>query len=422
MAGVPSRCMKVHSKAFANELADRAPSAREEASGNRFPLDEDRVLARRHLVETLGSKGVKGAQVYPHEFVAKVSGGKQLSVTDRLTVNSQWASMRESIAKMVSDRVALRTEAGGAAPAALGRLVPLCDVSGSMSGQPMDVAIGLGILCSELTHPAFRDLVLCFSQDAQWHNLGSCTNIVEKVSTLRAAPWGMNTDFYKAMGRILKVVEDNSLRQEDVPNLLVISDMQFDSASTVRGAEGWNTAYRNIEIMFRDAGLRMHGAPLSPPTIVFWNVRGSIGFPAASDQKGVVMLSGFSPALLKFVLSGELEREEEEEVVEMVVTEDGDGVVAEPVMKKVKRQITPEEAMHAALHEEAYEPIRAVLRECQGLLAVGPRPLDRPYTRLDRDRDGVDGVAKGIGRVALRGRGRGGAPARGRGGRGRGRR
>ena len=61
MASAPSRCMKVHSKAFANELADRAPSAREEAFGNRFPLDEDRVLACRYLVETLGSQGVKGA-------------------------------------------------------------------------------------------------------------------------------------------------------------------------------------------------------------------------------------------------------------------------------------------------------------------------------------------------------------------------
>ncbi|CAM9860369.1 unnamed protein product, partial [Ectocarpus fasciculatus] len=359
MGSVPSRCMKSQTKAFANELKDQTPSAREEETGNRFPKDEDRVLARRHLIDTLTTKTVKGGQVYPHEFVAKVSG--KMSLTERLAVNAQWTSMRESIAKMVSDRAALKAD-GAAGPAGLGKLVPLCDVSGSMSGQPMDVSIGLGILCSELTHTAFKDLVLCFSRDAQWHSLAECGNIVDKVNVLRAAPWGMNTDFYKAMERILKVVTENNLQQDDIPNLLVISDMQFDAAS--RGGSNWNTAYENVEQLFRNAGIRRDGKPLSPPTIVFWNVRGSVGFPAASDQKGVVMLSGFSPALLKFVLSGELEREEEESVT-----------------KKVKRQVTPLEAMYTALQEEAYEPIREVLRACGDMLSVGPTPLSRPYER-----------------------------------------
>lgn len=377
MASVPSRCMKLNSKAFANELLHRSTSAQEEKTGNRFPDDEDRVLARQHLIDALCSTGVKGSQIYPHEFVAKVNRTKEFSITDRLTINSQWASMRESIAKMVSERMELKC--GGDAMTALGKLVPLSDVSSSMSGQPMDVAVGLGILCSELNHPAFRDLVMCFSRDAEWYNLGDCTSIVEKVKSLQAAPWGMNTNFYMAMQRILKVIEDNNLQQEDVPNLLVISDMQFDAASSEMS---WDIAYTNIERMFRDAGIRKYGTPLTPPTIVFWNVRGSIGFPAASDQRGVVMLSGFSPALLKFVLSGELEREEEE--VEMVADVEGDGDV-EPVTKKVKRQVTPEEAMYTVLHEDAYEPIRAVLRECSDLLHVGPNPLSRPYVRCQHD-------------------------------------
>ena len=33
----------------------------------------------------------------------------------------------------------------------LGNIVPLVDVSGSMSGTPMEVAIALGILVSEIT-------------------------------------------------------------------------------------------------------------------------------------------------------------------------------------------------------------------------------------------------------------------------------
>ena len=44
----------------------------------------------------------------------------------------------------------------------LGKLVALVDVSGSMSGTPMEAAIALGILVSELAAPTFRDRVLTF--------------------------------------------------------------------------------------------------------------------------------------------------------------------------------------------------------------------------------------------------------------------
>ena len=46
------------------------------------------------------------------------------------------------------------------------------------------------------------------------------------------------------------------------------------------------------------------------PNIIFWNVHAdTFGYPAAADQKGVMLrlLSGYSPALMKFILSGEME-------------------------------------------------------------------------------------------------------------------
>eukprot|EP01033_Poteriospumella_lacustris_P001353 gene1353-987_t len=50
----------------------------------------------------------------------------------------------------------------------LGRLVPLVDVSGSMSGTPMEVAIALGILVSEINDPTFRHRFLTFETSPQW--------------------------------------------------------------------------------------------------------------------------------------------------------------------------------------------------------------------------------------------------------------
>jgi hypothetical protein len=263
----------------------------------------------------------------------------------------------------------------------LGKVVPLSDVSGSMSGTPMMVSIGLGILCSELTHPAFRDLVLCFSGEAEWENLSGCHNFVDKVQKMKQAPWGGNTDFYKAMGRIAKVVEDNRLPAEEVPNLLVISDMQFDAASSE--SRKWNTAYENIEKLFADLGTRLHGAPMRPPTIIFWDVRGKVAFPASASQPGVVLLSGYSPALMKFVLSGDLE--DREETVEMV-----DEATGEVRSATVKVAITPSEAMAKVLGEEAYAPVRAVLEGLRDRLVPRTKSLKRKYLDSEGSDDACD--------------------------------
>ena len=87
----------------------------------------------------------------------------------------------------------------------LGRLVPLVDVSGSMSGVPMEVAIALGILVSECTQPAFANRMLTFESNPKWVKLEDGASIAKKVEATRRAPWGGSTDFNKALEQILEV-------------------------------------------------------------------------------------------------------------------------------------------------------------------------------------------------------------------------
>mmetsp|Transcript_13516 Transcript_13516/g.22225 ORF Transcript_13516/g.22225 Transcript_13516/m.22225 type:complete len:723 (+) Transcript_13516:28-2196(+) len=427
ISSVPSKCMTKFAKAFANEDLTRMPNASEEHTGNRFPDREDRVQCRQHLIDSvLNGKGVQGSQNYPHEYVEKVMTGGRLSTTMKLTVNAQWKSMRESILTMVEQRAAAASsEAGGEDKPRvnLGSVVPLSDVSGSMHGTPMMVSIALGILCSELTHESFRDMVLTFTDDAKWEDLGSCGSFTDKVEKLSAAPWGGSTNFYAAMTRVADVVRKAKLKQEDIPNLLVISDMQFDCAwgameySYSYGACGgygggrkttpssWNTAYENIKKLFHDLGMEVHGEPLQPPIIIFWNVRGSVGYPAAADEEGVMLLSGYSPALMKFILSGEMDEEVKEEEEE--VADNGDVLV-----KKRKAQITPTEAMKKVLYEGALDPVREALREMpSGSLQVSAGEL-------------LPGIVHELSEEELRqcGTSRRGGAGRGRGGGGRGRR
>jgi hypothetical protein len=368
---VTSLCMNRKMKAFLNEKTKTTHLASKYAeTGDRHPDDEDRVQSRKNLLEALVSKGaIKGKDLFPHELV-KQCMHKQVTTAEGSIINAQYLAMKEGVLKMIEDRklaleeateIAAETTANSAA-IDLGKIVCMSDVSGSMSGTPMEVSIAMGLLISEISHPAFRDLVMMFHENPQWHDLSKCTSFVDKVQSLMRGSWGGSTNFEGAMNLIAAVVEKQRLKQEDIPTLMVVSDMQFDYASGgydgYRGygggrSSGWNTASQNIKKLFHDLGVKMWGKPFDAPLIVFWNVRsGTTGTPAAADEEGVVMLSGYSPSLMKFVLSGEMA-----EVVEDIVVDEETGEVS-----KVTRQITPAEALRKVLDDEGLEPVRDALR------------------------------------------------------------
>ena len=62
------------------------------------------------------------------------------------------------------------------------------------------------------------------------------------------------------------------------------------------------TTHQKIQMAFNKAGMQVCGAPWTPPTIVYWNVRDTGGFPVQSNTPNTQMLSGFSLSLLKLFL------------------------------------------------------------------------------------------------------------------------
>jgi len=231
------------------------------------------------------------------------------------------------------------------------------DVSGSMSGRPMEAAIGLGILVSELAAPAFRDRVITFESQPRWVSLAGRRGVAAKVAELQRAPWGGSTNFAAACEMILRTAEEAKLKPDEVPDLIVFSDMQFDCA----GGYGsrWETHLERLTRRFAEVGTRVCGEPYAPPRIVFWNLRGdTYGYPAQADTPNVQMLSGYSPALLKLVLTGADLVADEVEVV------GPDGKV-----RVVREGPTPAETLRQALDDAAFDPVRL------GLAGVETGPL-----------------------------------------------
>lgn len=79
-----------------------------------------------------------------------------------------------------------------------------------------------------------------------------------------------------------------------VKRVFVFSDMQFDQASGNR----YETDHMVIKRKFE-----AHNYPV--PEIVYWNLSNMRTVPTTKDEKGVALISGYSPQLFKLFLAGE---------------------------------------------------------------------------------------------------------------------
>lgn len=179
------------------------------------------------------------------------------------------------------------------------RILPVCDVSGSMSGLPMEVSIALGLYISERNRGIFKDAFITFSErPAMQYVLGN--KLIDRVSSLGNADWGMSTDLQKVFDLILNAATRESLPADEMPTkLLIISDMEFNEADSN------NTNLNVIRQKYSDSGYTM-------PEIIFWNVNGRVGnIPANKFDSKIGLVSGFSPSILTSILAGKVETPEQ---------------------------------------------------------------------------------------------------------------
>jgi hypothetical protein len=264
----------------------------EEANAIRYPADVDRMTCRETFVKftgdvAKGTKTVKGADVImPHELVHEIRSNKSMSDEERAVIEGQWVAIRNKL-----------RESGG-----LHGILPLADFSGSMEGIPMEVSMALGILISEIVSGPFANQVISFDSQPAWISFADASSLTEKVQIASEAPWGCSTNFHLACNLILERLVEQSVPPEDAPrDLLVLTDMGFDSAIGGNSGGVWKTQIETIRTAFTTAGY-------TPPRIIIWNLRAAYKeFHAKATDEGVITLSGWSPAILQVLQDGNLE-------------------------------------------------------------------------------------------------------------------
>jgi hypothetical protein len=224
------------------------------------------------------------------------------------------------------------------------------DGSGSMTvplhgskGTVLDVASALTVYFSENATGAFKDKFITFSSRPDIVDMSKCNTLADKINLLNRYNDCSNTNLEKTFDLILNTAIANKMTQEEMPaNILIISDMQFDSAT--RGDYDWRTdryetsydetLFDTIRKKFEDAGYKI-------PGLIFWNVnQEKTTIPEIKNELGLVLIGGYSKNNIDMICKNEfiVEQKNEKGEVEKVT-------------------LSPEEILYNTLMSERYDII-----------------------------------------------------------------
>ena len=228
------------------------------------------------------NKKVNASVLFPHDLIRTI---KSTSDQDR-AFETLVETMFENLPNYITDPNI--------------RCIAISDFSGSMniavsgSIKAIDVSLALGLYCGDKLgkdNPFYRKLIP-FSSKAKlvsWRGMTA-------LKAVREIPDGYcgSTNIEAALNVLLdSAVMWNVAPDKMINKLLILSDMQWDQAAG-------NISDSVIEKCMK----RWDAAGYERPALVYWNMAAYNNQPDTKKGKNVALVSGFSPSILKYVLSG----------------------------------------------------------------------------------------------------------------------
>ena len=239
---------------------------------------------------------VNAEALYPQEIAERVFNNYDtwdkrlaLSETDRLMLQKYWDNLK--------DFYNGREENG----------IAIVDVSGSMTGTPMNAAVSLGAYIAEKAHGPFANHFITFSNHPQLVRFKG-VDIVDKFVRCSNADWGGTTNLKAVFDLLLMTAKNQNTCVEDMPTrLYIFSDMEFDSCVSFNDRDNWGycrmasensiqTGLESIKEKWAREGYKL-------PQVIFWNLNArNNNIPAIGE--GFSYVSGFSPSMIDCILTG----------------------------------------------------------------------------------------------------------------------
>jgi len=267
----------IASKTYENINYEAVPSLANVRYANLF-LKYDETRRREYLnAVTSGEKKINSSAAFPYDIWRKASSYDN-------TADEMWKALPNYI---TNDS----------------RVLVVRDGSGSMTSPipnstvtALDVASSLCVYFAERLGGEFHNKFITFSKYPDLVELPE-GNLYTKKRFLNKYDDCSNTNIEATFQLVLDTAIKNKMKQEDLPDtLLIVSDMEFDYATS---GDRSKKLFNNISERWANAGYKM-------PKLVFWNVNSRTeSIPMTQNENGVILVSGFSAAICKMVLSNE---------------------------------------------------------------------------------------------------------------------
>lgn len=252
---------------------------------------------RRKYLESLqkGETKINAGVLFPHDIVHKYCNQNYWSISIK-----NYDTALEEMWKALPNYV------NGA-----GNTICVADGSGSMytsvggtNVMAIEVANALAIYFSEKCSGQFKDNYITFSENPRLVDFSNAKSLREKIEIAFRHSEVANTNIEAVFDLILQTAINKNMTQDELPqNILILSDMEFDGCVECNGSNRWNLN-RPTKRLFKvfEERYAEHGYKL--PRLVFWNICSRTGtIPVKENDLGVSLVSGFSPAVVKMVLS-----------------------------------------------------------------------------------------------------------------------
>ena len=232
-----------------------------------------------------GEEKINSSVLFPYEIVHKYWGNYGCFHKTQVdqTIEALWKNLQDTVGGN-GDTLVVADGSGS-----------MCCAIGKGNTTAWEVATSLAIYFAERASGAFKNTYITFSSRPQLVSLSGST-LLDNLRIAYEHDECSNTNIKATFDLILRTAVSNHMPQDDMPkNILIISDMEFDYGSSNI------PLFKEIELEYKSYGYEL-------PRLIFWNVNSRTGtIPLKENDRGVVLLSGFSTNVVKMAMSGELD-------------------------------------------------------------------------------------------------------------------
>ena len=222
-----------------------------------------------------GEKKINASTLYPYDLVHQYSaaldcwyGCNRCKIDD--IVEAQWKALPNYVEGE-------------------NNILVMADVSGSMSGRPMETSVGLATYFAQHNKGDYHNLYMTFTDRPHFISLDGCDTLCSAVHKVGKTDVGYSTNLDKAFDMILQHALQHNVAPEDMPKaLIVVSDMEIDPYFQGRGSLDF--------VKYQKAKFAQYGYQL--PKLIMWNVKAR-NDTFLSQSEDVLLVSGQSASMFK---------------------------------------------------------------------------------------------------------------------------